>query len=115
MARAQVLDGELLLSDGKRQERIRDATPDWAQLKREIPGLNVIEHEDGSKTADFRGDEAGKKKLAEMFNEAREMEIEKSEDLSSRVETATVGKGKHKRSVPIAQAEKVDRKLYGAD
>ena len=101
-----------VLTDGKRAERIYDATPSWDDLKAEIPGLNVIEHPDGSKSADFRDttlDLRQKKRLGEMFGEARELEIEKSEDVSSRVETVTVGKGRRKKKVPVFSAEKADR------
>ena len=101
-----------ILADGKRAERIYDATPSWDDLKAEIPGLNVIEHPDGSKSAHFRDttlDLRQKKRLGEMFGEARELEIEKSEDVSSRVETVTVGKGRRKKKVPVFSAEKADR------
>lgn len=106
-----------LLEDGARERAIYDATPSWSDLKREIPGLDVIEHPDGTKTADFRDktlDLRQKKRLGEMLGDRRELEIEKSEVLSARVETATVGKGSRKRVVPIAKAEKVDRALHEA-
>lgn len=109
---------ERIMSDGARQSRIYDHTPTWDELKREIPNLTVIEHEDGSKSCDFSDtslDLRHKKRLLEMYGEARELEVEKSDELSSRVETVTVGKGLHKKSVPIQSAEKVDRALSERD
>jgi hypothetical protein len=107
---------ETVLADGARQQKIRDKTPYWADLKAKFPKLNVIENEDGTKTADMVHMTAEEKQaLADLFDEAREVEIEKSEDLSARTESVTVGKGKRKRVVPIAKAEKVDRALHGAD
>lgn len=99
---------ERLESDGARAQRIYDSTPTWHELKREFPKLDVIEHEDGSRSADMRHmTEEDKRLLGEMYGERRAWEVEKSEDLSARVETVRVGK----RVVPAAKAEKVERAM----
>lgn len=101
-----------LETDVNRAGKSYDALPTWHELKREFPKLDVIEHEDGSKSADMRHMPAEDVKLLnEMLGEWRAVEMEKSEDLSSRRETVQVAG----RVVPVDKAEKVERAMRERD
>jgi len=108
---------EAVLDDGARAMRVYDASPSWVDIKREIPGLDVIEHEDGTKTCDFEDatlDGRDKKRLLEMFDGSRQIEAENSDIISARVEDASVpvGRGKLRRKIPKKYADLADRKLH---
>jgi len=115
-ARVASLDEEKALAAGLREAKIYDATPTWDDLKREIPGFEVIQHPDGTKSAKFRDtslDGRYKKRIEEMYGEARRLELEKSEERSAQLDWTDIGTAYHPDLVPVQHADKKARKKRG--